>query len=155
MTEILDRNDPDTLNRTVECLNRAGVVLVPTDTVYGLAVLPTHSASVERLFAIKSRPASVNLPVMVAHSGQLTDLGAEIGSAAGKLLDSALVPGALTVVLDFHPPGLRFGLQDAKRSPFAYLTMTFCWKSFGEPARYWPPAPIDMAGRPRTMWRIF
>lgn len=85
----------------VECLAGGGVVLLPTDTVYGLAVMPTFDASVSRLFALKRRPRTVNLPVMV-HSEQALDaLGVEINGKVRNLLRSPLVPGALTLAMGF------------------------------------------------------
>jgi L-threonylcarbamoyladenylate synthase len=81
------------------CLSGGGVVLLPTDTVYGLAVSPLHNASVDRLYAIKGRPTGVKLPVMVASEAMLSRLGAEINESARRLLRSALVPGALTLAL--------------------------------------------------------
>jgi len=97
-TEIVQRDASDTLQKAALCLDRGGVILVPTDTVYGLAVQPTHSRSVKRLFDIKSRPGSVNLPIMVADAKQLEALGARISPAARTLLASEFVPGALTLV---------------------------------------------------------
>jgi tRNA threonylcarbamoyl adenosine modification protein (Sua5/YciO/YrdC/YwlC family) len=48
---------------TIERLLRGEVVAIPTDTVYGLAVSPGHSAA---LFALKERPSDVALPVLIA-----------------------------------------------------------------------------------------
>ncbi|AJE46202.1 L-threonylcarbamoyladenylate synthase [Celeribacter indicus] len=89
------------------CLTEGGVVLLPTDTVLGLAVSPARSDAVDRLYALKMRPRDKNLPVMVADAGQIAALGAEIPPAADALLASRFVPGALTLV---------FGL-DQTRAP--------------------------------------
>ena len=106
-TPVYDRNAPQALNAAATGLTEGGVIVVPTDTVYGLAVLPTFPESVKRLFAIKSRPDSVNLPIMVAGIEQLDSLGAKISPSAKTLLESGYVPGALTLV---------FGI-DAARAP--------------------------------------
>ncbi|MEP1209324.1 MAG: L-threonylcarbamoyladenylate synthase [Rhizobiaceae bacterium] len=106
-TDIVQRDATDALGQAAECMQQGGVLLLPTDTVYGLAVLPTMPNSVERLFAIKSRPGSVNLPIMVADAAQLDALGAMVSEAAKTLLDSDFVPGALTLV---------FGI-DQQRAP--------------------------------------
>ena len=45
-----------TIEDIVACLGRGGVVLLPTDTVYGLAVSPEFDESVKRLFKLKRRP---------------------------------------------------------------------------------------------------
>ena len=86
----------------VECLANGGVVLLPTDTVYGLAVSPTFEKSIDRLFALKRRPRNVNLPIMVASDAELEPLGFEISEPARRLLRSPLIPGSLTLAMGFH-----------------------------------------------------
>jgi L-threonylcarbamoyladenylate synthase len=87
-------------------LQDGGVALLPTDTVYGLAVHPEHDAAIDRLFALKARPRTRNLPIMVGSVEQISSLGALVTPQATKLL-AAFAPGPLTVAL---------GLGD--RAPF-------------------------------------
>ena len=86
----------------VECLLNGGVVLIPTDTVYGLAVSPKFDKSIDRLFALKRRPRNVNLPIMVASDAELEPLGFQISEPARRLLRSPLIPGSLTLVMGFR-----------------------------------------------------
>ncbi len=85
----------------IESLLAGKVALLPTDTVYGLAVSPTHPEAVARIFAIKGRPGHVNLPIMVHSPAVLPGLGLDINAHAQKLLDSPFIPGGLTLVLGF------------------------------------------------------
>ncbi len=85
----------------VDCLENGGVVLLPTDTVYGLAVSPNFDESIDRLFALKRRPRTVNLPIMVASDDELESLGFEISESARRLLRSPLIPGSITLALGF------------------------------------------------------
>ena len=105
----------------VGCLENGGVVLLPTDTVYGLAVNPNFDKSIDRLFALKRRPRNVNLPIMVASDDELEPLGFEISESAKRLLKSPLVPGSLTLALGFHsdfrPPWLAGRDEAAIRIP--------------------------------------
>src|SRR5215207_5063304 len=88
----------------VATLRAGGIVLLPTDTVYGLAVHPEHGAgSLGRLFRMKRRPPSRNLPIMVADAGQARALGAEVTPAAERLL-AAFSPGPLTLALGLTGP---------------------------------------------------
>ena len=85
--------------RVVETLRGGGIVLLPTDTVYGLAVHPVHGAdALPRLFAMKRRPLSRNLPIMVASPDQAERLGADVSEPAKRLL-AAFSPGPLTLAL--------------------------------------------------------
>ncbi len=91
-----------TVDQIVECLENGGVVLLPTDTVYGLAVSPNSDKSIDRLFALKRRPRNVNLPIMVASAAELEQLGFEISEPARRLLRSPLIPGSLTLAMGFR-----------------------------------------------------
>ncbi len=82
----------------VATLRAGGIVLLPTDTVYGLAVQPEHDDALARLFALKRRPLTRNLPVMVATPEQAEQLGADVTGPARQLL-AAFAPGPLTLAL--------------------------------------------------------
>jgi L-threonylcarbamoyladenylate synthase len=105
----------------VECLKNGGVVLLPTDTVYGLAVSPEFDESIDRLFALKRRPRNVNLPIMVASDAELEALGFEVSESARRLLRSPLIPGSLTLAMgfrsDYRPSWLAGRDEAAVRIP--------------------------------------
>jgi len=90
------------IEEIVECLKTGGVVLIPTDTVYGLAVSPKFDEAIDRLFALKRRPRNVNLPIMVASVEELEPLGFEVSESARRLLRSPLIPGSLTLAMGFN-----------------------------------------------------
>ena len=92
--------------RAVECLLAGGVVLLPTDTVYGLAVHPERDDAITRLFAMKGRPRSVNLPIMISSRDDIPALGGVVNEAAGLLLESKYVPGPLTLAVGVSAPDL-------------------------------------------------
>ena len=81
MTRIVPADDPAALEQAAEALGRGEVVGVPTDTVYGLAVDPFRPDAVDRVFALKGRPAEVALPVLVG-GGDQVELVA--GDASGR-----------------------------------------------------------------------
>lgn len=105
MVDILAAGGRDTVERARRVLVAGGVVLLPTDTVYGLAVSPDHDDAIDRLFVLKQRPRQRNLPVMVDSPVRLAPLGVAIGEGARRLLESDLMPGPLTVVLGFGHEG--------------------------------------------------
>jgi L-threonylcarbamoyladenylate synthase len=109
------------VEQIVGCLERGGVVLLPTDTVYGLAVSPNFDESIDRLFALKRRPRNVNLPIMVSSPAELEPLGFEISEPARRLLRSPLIPGSLTLAMgfrsDYRPSWLAGREEAAVRIP--------------------------------------
>ena len=110
-----------TVEVIVDCLLNGGVVLLPTDTVYGLAVSPKFDKSIDRLFALKRRPRNVNLPIMVSSIAELEPLGFHISESARRLLQSPLIPGSLTLVMgfssDYRPAWLKGRDEAAVRIP--------------------------------------
>lgn len=84
-----------------DCLAKGGVVLLPTDTVLGLAAQPQVTQAVVKLYQLKRRPIERRLPVMVAAASQLDTLGVDVTPAAARLLASRFVPGPLTIALGF------------------------------------------------------
>lgn len=103
--------DTDTVERIVECLSTGGIVLLPTDTVYGLAVLPTFEQSVNRVYSMKHRPRHMNLPIMVSSEDELEGLGFDVNDPATRLLRSPLVPGSLTLAMGFRPGAMPHWLK--------------------------------------------
>jgi L-threonylcarbamoyladenylate synthase len=84
--------------RAVAALRAGSVVALPTDTVYGLAVDPWQPAAVARLFALKERPPTVALPVVVGRLEQVGPLTGPLTGAARELAERYW-PGPLTLVV--------------------------------------------------------
>ena len=93
------------LEHAADVLRRGGLVAYPTDTVYGLAALPSDPRAVERLFAAKGRPLERAVPLLLASAADVALVATGISEAAQRLM-RACWPGALTIVLakapDFH-----------------------------------------------------
>ena len=90
------RIDPAVLKRAAAVLRRGGVVVFPTETAYGLAVDPSKSAAIAKIFAIKGRPETKALPLIAATPAAVKKAFV-ITSAMKKL--SARWPAPLTLVL--------------------------------------------------------
>ncbi|MGD0311231.1 MAG: L-threonylcarbamoyladenylate synthase [Acidimicrobiales bacterium] len=90
--------DAEGLALAVAALESGSVVGVPTDTVYGLAVDPTHPGAVDQLFALKQRPTDVALPVLVDGPEHLSLVAGSLDSAARHLAERYW-PGPLTLVV--------------------------------------------------------
>ena len=81
----------------VDVLRAGGIVALPTDTVYGLAVDLADPEAIERLFAAKQRPADRAVVLLLAEVGQAAELGT--WPPAADALAAAFWPGALTLVV--------------------------------------------------------
>ena len=93
---------PDyTLARISKVFMNAGVVALPTDTVYGIGA-SVGGLGVRKIFSAKGRPAELALPVLVSDLGMatsLTEVGDGLGFARMRCLAEAFWPGALTLVV--------------------------------------------------------
>jgi tRNA threonylcarbamoyl adenosine modification protein (Sua5/YciO/YrdC/YwlC family) len=76
---------------------RGELIVLPTDTVYGVGTRPDDPEATARLFAAKSRPAGLTLPVLAATVREAREVAA-FDERADRLTD-ACWPGPLTLVL--------------------------------------------------------
>ncbi len=86
------------LTEAIKLLQEGEVVAIPTETVYGLAADATNDAALQKIFAIKQRPADHPLIVHLHHINQVQDWVTDFPATAVKLAQ-AFWPGALTLVL--------------------------------------------------------
>ncbi|GGF01937.1 L-threonylcarbamoyladenylate synthase [Mycetocola zhadangensis] len=91
-------------------LRRGELVVIPTDTVYGIAADAFSPQAVQRLLDAKGRTRQSPPPVLVPSVGTLEALAAVIPDAVRKLVDE-FWPGGLTIVLPSQP-SLAWDLGD-------------------------------------------
>ena len=89
----------DALQPACEHLRAGGLVILPTDTVYGIGCNAADAGAVERLLTSKGRGRQMPPPVLVAGPADLTGVVAQVPEAA-RILMQAFWPGPLTLILD-------------------------------------------------------
>jgi L-threonylcarbamoyladenylate synthase len=106
--KVLPVDDERASEAAVDALLSGKVIVVPTDTVYGLAAVPHDPGAVQRIFLAKGRPEQLHLPVLASSVDQVRELGIDFSSAASALADRWW-PGPLTMVLGFRHGSSRPG----------------------------------------------
>ncbi len=86
----------DEINKALEVLKNGGVILYPTDTIWGLGCDATNVEAVEKLLKIKNRPAEKSLIVLLDVDSKLQSYIAEVPEVAYDLIEYAENP--LTIV---------------------------------------------------------
>jgi L-threonylcarbamoyladenylate synthase len=86
------------LDEAVRAIQAGGLVALPTDTLYGLAVYPFRAESVERVFAAKGRVAPRGLPLIASDTDQVTERFGALPPLARQLV-SRFWPGPLTLLI--------------------------------------------------------
>jgi L-threonylcarbamoyladenylate synthase len=87
----------DPIREAAEAALRGEAIVMPTDTVYGIATRPDDPAATARLFAAKERPHDLELPVLVPSTAAARQIASFDERAA--VLASRFWAGPLTLVL--------------------------------------------------------
>jgi L-threonylcarbamoyladenylate synthase len=103
---LLHVDDPGAIAAAAAALRAGEVVVVPTDTVYGLAARPDDAAAVDTIYRAKHRPDGLQLPVMASSLDQVHELGVAFPDAA-RTLAARWWPGPLTMAFGFSATGTR------------------------------------------------
>lgn len=90
--------DKTTVQSATRILAAGGVVVYPTETLYGLGVDASHEAALQRLVELKVRPPTKPIALLISDVTMLRDLVEEVPPAAMMLMRH-FWPGPLTLVL--------------------------------------------------------
>lgn len=90
------------LKKCIEVLKAGGIILYPTDTIWGLGCDATNEQAVSKIFEIKKRDDSKSLITLVDSSSMLCRYVKDIPDAANQILDVAVEP--LTII---YPHGIN------------------------------------------------
>ncbi|WP_288767346.1 L-threonylcarbamoyladenylate synthase [uncultured Varibaculum sp.] len=93
---------PEDISCLKNQISAGNLLVVPTDTVYGIAADPFSSAAVDKLLTAKGRGRDFPSPVLVNSIAQAASLVPKIPPLAKCFMDS-FWPGALTIVLQARP----------------------------------------------------
>ncbi len=116
MADSYDCTDPAAraagLDAAAAAIARGELVLLPTDTVYGVAADAFSPAAVSALLAAKNRGRAMPVPVLVGEASTMAGLTLSVPRVASRLAE-AFWPGGLTLVVE-HAPSLAWDLGDAE-----------------------------------------
>lgn len=87
---------PEDLKKAVEILRQGGVILYPTDTVWGIGCDATNPEAVKRIFGIKQREDAKSMLVLIENPNMLNSYVREVPEVAWQLIEVADKP--LTII---------------------------------------------------------
>ncbi len=106
MSPVFDCRDPEQLlpgmRQARQAIGRGELVVMPTDTVYGVAADAFSASAVARLLSAKGRGRQSPPPVLVAGLSTMRALVADVPEPVERLVE-AFWPGGLTIVLPAQP----------------------------------------------------
>lgn len=116
MALFYDCNDADVragaLSSAAHCVSSGQLVVLPTDTVYGIGADAFDANAVNDLLAAKGRGRDMPVPVLVGSWSTIDGLVSVITERTRSLIE-AFWPGGLTLVVE-HAPTLAWDLGDAR-----------------------------------------
>jgi L-threonylcarbamoyladenylate synthase len=114
MSDLLDCTDPDTRAMAISTAARAvsagSVVVLPTDTLYGIGADAFNPSAVAGVLAAKGRGRDLPVPVLVGSWSTIDGLVSWVPPTLRALVE-AFWPGGLTIVVE-HAPSLAWDLGD-------------------------------------------
>jgi len=133
-THSAPRYTREDMSKALETLRNGGVILYPTDTIWGLGCDATNPEAVEKIYLIKGRAESKAMLALVGSEGQLQNCVQHIPEISWELIETAVHP--LTIIYD-HPKGLAKNMlaQDGSvgiRISNESFSRTLCQR-FGKP----------------------
>ena len=97
LISLTSKNFQDAIGIAAKILKNGGVVMAPTDTVYGLLADATNEAAIKKIYGAKKRSLEKPLPIFVKNMAMAKKLAA-INLRQQKILDE-IWPGKFTAVL--------------------------------------------------------
>ena len=122
------------IKQCIKTLNEGGLILYPTDTIWGIGCDATNVQAVERVYALKNRPDSKSMLVLLPTADLLDHYVVDVPEMARELIDVAVKP--LTLILDgaFNVAPKLLGDNDSLgiRVPQDAFCQRLC-QAFGKP----------------------
>ena len=101
--------DKEGIKKASQIINQGGIVIFPTDTVYGIGCDPYNKESVEKIYEIKSRNISKLVPVLT-YSKETAKKIVQFDKITEKIVDK-FWPGPLTVILKLTDEKIKKSLN--------------------------------------------
>ena len=112
MSKICTINE-ESLQLAAQIINAGGVIVVPTDTVYGVACDPFNEAAVAKIYQLKRRPRTKALQILMSSVSDSEELG-------------LYLPNPLDVLAEKFLPGGYSPIARAKKDSVATRLATLC-----------------------------
>ena len=102
------RYEESDLKEALRVLKAGGLILYPTDTVWGIGCDARNAEAVDRIFKLKERADSKSMLVLVGSEGMLQRTVKNVPEIAWQLIDVAVNP--MTIIYDY-PTGIEENLK--------------------------------------------
>lgn len=134
----------DAVAKCASIIKNGGVIVFPTDTIYGIGCDPYNDSAVERIFAIKGRDEKKPLPVL-AYSMIDVEKIVSLGDT-GRILAQKYWPGALTIVAPIVDRRISSRVTAGRKNLAVRVPANKCVISLLEQCKYLVGTSANMSG---------
>lgn len=104
------RPEKDIIQKAATIIKHGGLVVFPTETVYGIAALFGNKKAYERLYEVKKRDKNKPFTIHISSAEMVKESGCSISESAGKLIKHYW-PGPLTLILPLDDKEGKLGFR--------------------------------------------
>ena len=96
MHGVIESVQREDLNQALETLKAGGIILYPTDTIWGIGCDATNPQAVEKIIALKGRGSDKSLLILLANENRIDSYVSEVPEVAYELIEASEKP--LTII---------------------------------------------------------
>ncbi len=122
---------PEDLKKALEVLHQGGVILYPTDTVWGLGCDATNAEAVKKIFAIKQRDDAKSMLVLIENPNMLNSYVRDVPEVAWQLIEvtdkplTIIYPDAKNLAYNLIAPDGSVGIRVTSETFTEHLIQRF------------------------------
>ena len=141
---IYDCSNNADIYKCASVVSSGGILVYPTDTIYGIGCDPYNDGSVQRIFKIKGRDKIKPLPILASRIEDVEKI-VSLGKI-GKLLARKYWPGALTIVSPLKDNNISAQLTAGKNSIGVRIPNNKCTQLLLEHCKYLAGTSANKSG---------
>jgi L-threonylcarbamoyladenylate synthase len=143
---ILKCNERKDITKCASIVKNGGVIVFPTDTLYGLGCDPYNEKAVEKIFDIKNRDNFNPLPILAS---SITDIERIVSLGnTGRKLAQIYWPGALTIIVPLLDQEISYNLRSGKMSIGVRIPNNICALWLLKGCKYLTGTSANKSGEP-------
>ena len=144
--KILKCNERNDITKGASIVKNGGVIVFPTDTLYGIGCNPYDEKAVDKIFKIKNRDKINPLPILASSVVDIERI--VLLSRTAKKLAQIYWPGALTIIVPLIDKKISDNLRAGKMSIGVRVPNNICVLSLLKDCKYLTGTSANKSGEP-------
>lgn len=144
--KILKCNERNDITKCASIVKNGGVIVFPTDTLYGIGCDPYDEKAVDKIFKIKNRDKINPLPILASSVVDIERI--VLLSRTAKKLAQIYWPGALTIIVPLIDKKISDNLRAGKMSIGVRVPNNICVLSLLKDCKYLTGTSANKSGEP-------